>query len=51
MTLHKLTKKIDVGSIIHQKKADLVSGEGLNKQAGRLVSKLVDELMTFPPYY
>jgi len=49
MTLHKLTKKIDGGSIIHQTKADLVLGDGLHKHAGRVVSKFVDELSEMAP--
>ena len=49
MTLHKLTKKIDGGAIIHQTKADLVSGDGLHMLAGRVVTKFVKEMEGLVP--
>ena len=49
MTLHKLTKKIDGGAIIHQTKADLVSGDGLHMLAGRVVTKFVKEMEGLAP--
>ncbi len=49
MTFHMLTKKIDAGSIVHQTKADLVSGDGLHMLAGRVVDKFIKELKEIVP--
>ncbi len=45
VTLHKLTKKIDAGDIVHQTQADLIKGDGLHMLAGRTVAKFSDEVV------